>query len=235
MLGLTGCNGQPLDLDKIDFNKKPSFEDFKLSRLDIHTGTWIFDTDSVLASKGNQKGTWVLDGDSVLTLKGNLKSTHYYFRTIEELDLLRFNKLPIDDIGAKLVEYNNKLVYADFSLNYKKTFEVFNHLKQKLGMPEYQLYKTIVHNKEDPMVKLLLKNLNKDDGLKKTIDEYDDEIWIYPYRNVWVKDNLIYQYTLGQGVDRFNNKITIISKEAIAKKIVFGYHNLVNDPIFKNF
>lgn len=214
---IEGCNSQTVDLDKIDFNGHPHLEKLKISKVE------------------NQKGHWVLNSsssDGGLALSGGENSVQYTLRTPEELSQVVFNNLPLDDIGAKLVEYNGKLVFAKLSVNKNKTFELLNYLKQKLGKPD-QTFDSLAYDKNNAEVKLLETNLKED--LKKSKDEYDDEMILYPYQNVWLKGNLIYQYTLVREKGAFSNTLVIISKEAFKDKIIFGYHNPEHDPILGKY
>lgn len=214
---LEGCNSQTLDLDNIDFNGNPHFEKLKISKVE------------------QQKGHWVLDqskNDVGLALSGTESSVQYTLITPDELAQITFNNLPLDDIGAKLATYKDKFAFARLSVDKSKTFDLYNHLKQKLGKPD-QTFDSLAYDKNNTEVKLLETNLKGDIKIGK--DEYDDEMVSYPYQNVWVKGNIIYQYTLVRAKNSFSNTLVIISKEAFNDKIIFGYHNPQQDPILSKY
>ncbi len=214
---LEGCNSQTLDLDKIDFNNNPHLEKLKISKVENQKGHWVL----------NQSGS-----DVGLSLSGVESSVQYTLMTPEELARVTFNNLPLDNIGAKLVAYKGKLAFARLSVDKSKTFDLFNHLKQMLGKPD-QTFDNLAYDKNNAEVKLLETGLKGDVKIVK--DEYDDEMIAYPYQNVWVKGNLIYQYTLVRAKDSFSNTLVIISKEALNDKIIFGYHNPEHDPILSKY
>ncbi|QCE42455.1 hypothetical protein [Psychroserpens sp. NJDZ02] len=213
---LLGCKPETLNLDTINFQAQDLLKSIKTSKVE------------------NQIGAWSLDSSKSPFLEGDKTSTHYYFRTPDEIKQLNFNNLPLDDIGAKLVTLDNKLIFASFSLEKENTFDVYNHLEQKLGAPQ-QTFNTIAYDKSNDEVLIILNNLTEKQGVKKIIDEYDDELITYPYQNTWIKNNIIYQYTLIRGKEAFSNKLVIITKEALTEKIIFGYHNSTNDPILGKY
>lgn len=222
LLVLVSCNSQTLDLSTIDFSQttEKQLDHLKCSK-DEH-----------------QKGHYVVEykGDDVdVYLEGNESSTHYYLRTKEEVSQVSFSPFKIDEeIGVKLVSYEDQLVFADFSILNEETFKVLKYLTKELGIPD-QTFNTIAYNEDSSEVQLLLNNLEMGKSLKEVEDDYGDIMLAYPYQNVWVKENLIYQLTLGRGMDSFSNSLIIISKKALEDKIIFGYHNPTKDPILSKY
>jgi len=214
---LIGCKPSTVDIDTISFLDKNIIKNLKVVK------------------KETQKGNWTFNEDMKPVLKGDNISTHYYFRTPEELSQLEYNEFPISDLGAKLVTIDDRLVFARFSLNKDKTFDVFNHLEQKLGVPDQTFDSIGITESNAVEVKLLENNLTKKQGLEKTTDEYDDAILKYPYQNTWIKDNIIYQFTLARSREAFGNTLLIISKQALKDKVIFGYHNPTKDPILGKY
>ncbi|MGO3183413.1 MAG: hypothetical protein ACTIJ9_11330 [Aequorivita sp.] len=222
LLVLLSCNSQTLDLSTINFNQtnQKQLKQLKYSKVE------------------NQKGHYVVKeiGDDVdVLLEGNEISSHYYLRTKEEVSQVAFTPYVIDDeIGVKLVSYQGELAFADFAILNKETFEVLKHLTKELGTPD-QTFNTIAYKKDSPEVQLLLNNLEMGKSLKEVEDDYGDKMLAYPYQNVWIKGDLIYQLTLGRGMETYSNTLIIISKKALEDKIIFGYHNPTKDPILSKY
>lgn len=218
MLVFQGCNSQTIDLDKIDFHENPHLERLKISRVEPQKGHWVV----------NQSGN-----DVSLVLSGEENSVDYTLITPKELAQVNFNNLPLDEIGVKLVEYKGKLGFVRLSVDKSKTFVLFDYLKRKLGKPD-QTFDDLSYDQNNAAVKLLETNLKAD--IKKSKNEYDDEMIAYPYQNVWVKGDLIYQYTLVRTAkDAFANVLVIIAKDALNDKIILGYHNPTKDPILSKY
>lgn len=214
-----GCNSKTLDLDKVDFHENPHLERLKISKVEDQKGHWVV----------NQSGN-----DVSLSLSGEEKSVGYTLISPEDLTQVNFNNLPLDPIGARLVEYKDKLAFARFSVDKSKTFVLFNYLIRKLGKPD-QTFDSLAYNDKNKNVTNLLE-ANLKAYLIKSKDEYDDEMIAYPYQNVWVKGDLIYQYTLVRTAnDTFANVLVIISKDAFNDKIILGYHNPKQDPILSKY
>jgi hypothetical protein len=222
---LVSCK-KTLDISKIDFEKPSTayLEGIKISRLE------------------HQKGSWELiyldNGEfDKITLKDDGKiSNHYYFSTEDELKQISFDDIKLDDFGAKLVEYQNKIVSIDCNFERSKTFVLLKKLKSSLGKPTEIINDTIGFYKNEKEVNFFLKELPKGDfNIFKEVDN-NSSLLACPMRYIWIKNNLIYMYTLVRSGDAScGNMFVVISKKAIKDKIVFGHHSPDKDPIFSKY
>lgn len=219
---LVSCNSQTMDLSQIDLSQTTEKQLHKLKCSKVE----------------RQKGHYVVKeiGNSVdVHLEGNQSSTHYYLRTKEEVSQVSFTPFKIDEeIGVKLVSYQDQLVFAKFSLKNEETFDVLKYLNEKLGVPE-QTFNTIAYKEDSLEVQLLLNNLEMGKSIKKVEDDYGDQLLAYAYQNLWTKGTIVYQLTLSRGMQSYSNSLIIISKKALEDKIIFGYHNIPENSLLYKF
>ena len=184
-----------------------------------------------------QNGYWeiVKTGEKVeakLRDNGNI-STIYSLKGEQEEKLFAFANFNIKkNTGGKIVENGNKIVFVNITLEATETFKVLEHLKEKLGIPDQIISDSVFYNAADDKVNLILKNVEQD-NVKIQKDEFEDEYLVYPLHFVWNQNGYIYKYTLIINETSFSNDLVILSKKAFNDKLIFGYHNPKEDPIFK--
>lgn len=220
---MQSCTTQTIDFRSIDTNNTSLLESLKTLQCE---------------KIESQKGHWniSIDNDDVVKeLVGDEISTHYVFRSPEEIGQIKFDRFPLDDFPVKVVSYDKRVSFASMSFKRESSFQALISLKQKLGEPD-RVYKDIPYDKEDVEVKLLLEALDFDsEDLKKTTDEYDDTILSFPEHSIWGSDDFIFMYTLLRGRESYGNSLVIINKKVFKDKIIFGYHNPEEDPILKDY
>lgn len=186
-----------------------------------------------------QNGYWELvkKGEKVeAELKNNGSvSTIYSLKGEQNEKLFNFYNFNIEkNTGGKIVENSSKIVFVNIVLENVETFNVLKKLKEKLGKPDQIINDSVFYNKEDDKVKLVLKNFEKND-IKIKKDEFEDEYLVYPLHFVWSINDYIYKYTLFINEASFSNDLVMISNKAFNEKLIFGYHNPKEDPIFKKY
>jgi hypothetical protein len=225
VITLVSCTN-PLDISKINFEKpsKTYLDNIKVSRIDHQKGSW----ELIYLKNG--------EFDDV-KLKDDGKTTNlYYFSTKEELAQMCYDGIKLDDFGAKLVEYQNKIVSVHCSFEKSRTFEFIKKLKTDLGGPTEIINDTIGFYKNEKEVNFFLKELPKDDFKIVKEENNNSSLLVCPMHYIWLKNDLIYMYTLVRsGEASCGNKMVIISKKALKDKIIFGYHNSEEDPILAKY
>ncbi|NHN27604.1 hypothetical protein FIA58_018135 [Flavobacterium jejuense] len=224
LLVMMSCQqGGRFDLSEI-YNKtevNKTLNKLNISNVQTQNGYWE------LVKKGEKVEAELKNDGSISTiysLKGeqNEKLFNFYNFSIEK------------NTGGKIVENSDKIVFVNIVLENVETFNVLKKLKEKLGNPDQIINDSVFYNAEDDKVKLVLKNFVKND-IKTKKDEFEDEYLIYPLHFVWNTNGYIYKYTLFINETSFSNDLVIISNKAFNEKLIFGYHNPKQDPIFKKY
>ncbi|MDQ6528503.1 hypothetical protein [Flavobacterium sp. LHD-85] len=220
---IMSCKGQTLDLSTIDFDKPAN--SYPLEKLKIYR-------------KENQKGHYEIkeDKDGVsLDLKDNGERVLNYIFMDESTSQINFKGLNIDPIlGAKIVNYNNKIGYISANIISKETPELINSLMKTLGQPTEVIYnERLEETLELGASKILFKTLPQ--FTKKQQNNIGNNIIKYSQRIIWNKNDVIYQLTLEPLNNLVGNDIKIISKKAFKDRIIIGFHNPEKDPYLSKY
>lgn len=192
-----------------------------------------------ISNSKTQDGSWELikeEGKIRVELQknGNI-STIYNLMDLKDEENFYFGEFKIEKgTGGKIVENNNKIAFVEIALEKDKTFIFLKILKKKFGIPDQIIEDQIYYDLKNDKIRLLEKQFDSNE-IRKIKDEFDDEYLIYPLHYIWEKEGFIYKYTVFTNEISFSNNLVIISQEAFKNKIIFGYHNPENDPIFKKY
>ncbi|WP_417873771.1 hypothetical protein [Xanthomarina gelatinilytica] len=212
---------------------------FDLSKIDDKTEVNTTLDNLNIANAQTQNGYWeiVKQGAKVeakLQVNGNI-STIYSLKGEQEEKLFAFADFNIEkNTGGKIVENSNNIVFVNIALEKAETFRVLKKLKETLGTPDQVINDSVFYNAADDKVKLILKNVEQRD-VKIQKDEFEDDYLVYPLHFVWNINGYIYKYTLFINETAFSNDLVILSNTAFNEKLIFGYHNPKEDPIFKKY
>lgn len=216
------CQSNSLDLSKTNFETSigKTLQGLKISRVEPQKGHW-----ELIKSEESLKPKLIEDGTT---------TTLYILKEKSDEDKVNYAGIKIEEgTGGRLAEHNDKLIFANFSLNKQETFRVYEQLKNLLGPRDQVIYDSIADDRTDPEVKFILSKF-QDKEIKFSKDEYGDSYVVFPVHNIWFKDNYIYKYTFLRGREVYQNDFVILSKNALQNKFIFGYHN-PNDPIFNKY
>jgi len=223
LVSLFSCNSQSLDLSNIDFTKSADtyFKNIKVERIDSITGHW-----KIVESKN--RGT-------SLELEGNEKSFQYHFESPDEEKQITFNGIKVDSgTGTgKIVVYENKISYYNFSFEISKTFELRKKLIKLFGQPTEIINDSVGEGGDSKLKVLLLNELSKDE--LKICTKGTTEYFIYPLYSIWEKGDYIYMFTLENQLNIFSNSLLAISKKAFRAKIIVGYLNPDGDQFLAKY
>lgn len=215
--------GDTFDLSKIDDNTEINsiMNNLNIANVQTQNGYWEIE------KKGAKVEAQLHDNGSI--------STIYSLKDEQEEKLFAFADFSIKkNSGGKIVANSNKIVFVNIALENAETFEVLKQLKETLGNPDQIINDSVFYNAADEKVKLILKNVAQDD-VKIQKDEFEDEYLVYPLHFVWNINGFIYKYTLFINEIAFSNDLVILSTKAFNEKLIFGYHNPKEDPIFKKY
>lgn len=223
-LFLIGCsNSTTLDLSKVDFNENANqyIDGLKFYSKETQNGHF-----EIKSNKGNVALDLVNNGENVVkyvfTEEGNTKQLNYQGLEIDK------------DLGAKISTYQDKVAFISFSVDKNKVIDFIKILKKDLGDE-----KDIIYNQR--LSKVFKQSLFIDlsgistNFIKKGKDDQGNDVISYPQNIIWLKNDVIYQLTLDPLDNSINNTLTIITKKALNDKVIFGYHNISNDPLLKNY
>lgn len=186
-----------------------------------------------------QKGYWKLINkdkkiEAELSNDDNI-STIYNLKDYKDEQNFHFDNVNIQkETGGLIVENKGKIAFVNISLDNTKTFNVLKKLKESLGKPDQVISEKTYYDLKDEKLKLILKEFDSNE-ISKIKDEFDDEYLVYPLHYIWNMDGYIYKYTLFITEKNCSNNLIIISNKAFNEKLIFGYHNPKDDPIFKKY
>ena len=212
---------------------------FDLSKIDDKTAVSTTLDNLNIANAQTQNGYWEIVNkgakvEAILQDNGSI-STIYSLKGEQEEKLFAFANFNIEkNTGGKIVESSNKIVFVNIALEKAETFKVLKKLKETLGNPDQIINDSVFYNAANNKVKLILKHVEQDD-VKIQKDEFEDEYLVYPLHFVWNINGYIYKYTLFINEIAFSNDLVILSNKAFNEKLIFGYHNPKEDPIFKKY
>lgn len=212
---------------------------FDLFKIDDKTAVNTTMNNLDIANVQTQNGYWEIVNkgakvEAKLQNNGSI-STIYSLKGEQEEKLFAFANFNIEkNTGGKIVENNNKIVFVNIALEKAETFKGLKKLKETLGNPDQIINDSVFYNAADDKVKLILKHVDQYD-LKVQKDEFEDEYLVYPLHFIWNINGYIYKYTLFINETTFSNDLVILSNKAFNEKLIFGYHNPKEDPIFKKY
>lgn len=215
--------GDTFDLSKIDDKTEvnTTMNNLNIANVQTQNGYWE------IVKKGAKVEAKLQDNGSI--------STIYSLKGEQEEKLFAFANFNIEkNTGGKIVENSNKIVFVNIALENVETFKALKKLKETLGNPDQIINDSVFYNAADDKVKLILKHVEQND-IKVQKDEFEDEYLVYPLHFVWNINGYIYKYTLFINEIAFSNDLVILSNTAFNEKLIFGYHNPKEDPIFKKY
>lgn len=215
--------GDTFDLSKIDHKTEvnTTLDNLNIANVQTQNGYWE------VVKKGAKLEAQLQDDGSI--------STIYSLKGEQEEKLFAFADFHLKkNTGGKIVVNSNKIAFLHIALENAETFKVLKQLKETLGTPDQIINDSVFYNAADDKVKLILKNVEQED-VKIQKDEFEDEYLVYPLHFVWNINGYIYKYTLFINEIAFSNDLVILSNKAFNEKLIFGYHNPQEDPIFKKY
>ena len=214
---ITSCTNNTIDLSLFEKTDAKNLSNLKLKRVENQVGSWKYN---------NEKEDIELE-------KNNKFCKIFYINNKEEINQLNFSSLKIDiSSGSKIIVYDDKVSF--FKLNFidNETFTSLKFLKEKLGNDFKSFKKSLSVDGYNGQINILKNEQNNEFDFMD--DDIECKVAVFSDFYYWDKKDFIVTYRIGLTRDGFSNNIIFATKKALKDKIVFGYHNIENDPYLKN-
>lgn len=214
---ITSCTNNTIDLSLFEKIDAKNLSNLKLKRVENQVGSWKYN---------NEK-------EDVELEKNNKFCKIFYINNKEEINQLNFSNLKIDkSSGSKIIVYDDKVSF--FKLNFidNETFTSLKFLKEKLGNDFKSFKKPLSVDGYHGQINILKNEQNNEFDFMD--DDIEGKVAVFSDFYYWDKKDFIVTYRIGLTRDGFSNNIIFTTKKALKDKIVFGYHNIENDPYLKN-
>ncbi len=157
------------------------------------------------------------------------KVVHYTFSDSDTKNVTFYGFQLKESQATKISTYNDNLAFISFELQENQSKDFLTIFKKELGEPDSV---TIEYVMVETLKDEVLENLKSGfpNYCKVHEDDLGNKVIDYPQRAYWIKNDVAYCLSLDPINQSVNAKMDIISKKALADKIIIGYHTDYFNP-----